>query len=237
MAGRVASLASGEPAALDDRSAAWLRALGSTGTEREQALDDLHGLLLRASRAEVHRRAARQQVCGPELDDLAHQAAADALLAVVAKLGQFQGRSRFTTWAYGFAVLEVASKLRRHWWQQRTASLDARPDDGGADRSSPDPTRVAEWHDMLTALHAAVDTVLTPHQRSVFVPVVLDRVPVAVVVDRTGSSRSALYKTVFDARRKLRTHLEAVGQLPPPGRQRIPAARAPRAHPVGADRK
>ena len=78
---------------------------------------------------------------------------------------------------------------------------------------------------MVRALRTAVDTVLTPHQRTVFVTIVLDHVPLDVVVDRTGSNRNALYKTLFDARRKLRTHLEAVGHLPPSVPAAVPAPR------------
>src|SRR5271154_1433003 len=68
----------------------------------ERALVRLHELLLRAARSELHRRSARTRIVGPELDDLAYQAAADAMVAITAKLGQFRGESRFTTWVYRF---------------------------------------------------------------------------------------------------------------------------------------
>ena len=85
----------------------------------------LHELLLRAARAETRRRGDRLRISGPELDDLAHQAAADAVVAIIAKIGEFRGESRFTTWAYKFVIFEVSGKIARHFWRQRAVPLDA----------------------------------------------------------------------------------------------------------------
>ena len=103
----------------------WVRALSTDGAEREQAAARLHELLLRVARAETRRRGGRLRVSGPELDDLAHQAAADAVIAIIAKIGEFRGDSRFTTWAYKFVMFEVSSKIARHFWRQPTVPLDA----------------------------------------------------------------------------------------------------------------
>ena len=81
---------------LDAESADWLRAFGGTTAQRDQALVRPHELLLRVARAELRRRGGQSPVTGPELDDLAYQAAADALLAITGKLDQFRGESRFT---------------------------------------------------------------------------------------------------------------------------------------------
>jgi RNA polymerase sigma-70 factor (ECF subfamily) len=84
-------------------SEAWLQDLRSVGPARQSATADLHALLLRAARFELgRRRAALSHVRGEELDDIAVQAANDALAAVLAKLDHFRGASRFTTWAYKF---------------------------------------------------------------------------------------------------------------------------------------
>ena len=101
--------------AVDRESAEWLRDL--TGGQREAAQARLHAVLVRIARGEVRRRAGGLQVSGPELDDLIHQAAADALLAIIAKLGQFRGESRFTTWAYKFVIFGVSAKVGRHFWR------------------------------------------------------------------------------------------------------------------------
>ena len=110
---------------LDAESACWVEDLRSSGPARELALARLHALLLRVARSELRRREGRHPVAGPELDDLAHQAADDALVAVMAKLVRFRGESRFTTWAYKFAVLEVSAKLGRHFWQRPAVTLEA----------------------------------------------------------------------------------------------------------------
>ncbi len=87
-------------AEMDPESAEWVRALAGTGPRREAALARLHELLVRIAHGEVRRRGPRLRIAGPELDDLAYQAAADALVAITGKLGHFRGESRFTTWAY-----------------------------------------------------------------------------------------------------------------------------------------
>ena len=111
------------PAAdLDEESAAWLRRLGAEDGERQAAERELHARLVRIALAEVRRRSASTPVTGPELDDVAHQAADDAMLAILAMLGDFRGESRFITWAYRFVILEVSSKLGMHYWRIRRAA-------------------------------------------------------------------------------------------------------------------
>ena len=197
----------------DDETAQWLLALGGAGPARERALARLHGLLLRIARAELGRRAGRHPVTGPELDDLAHQSADDALLAVTAKLGQFRGDSRFTTWAYKFVVLEVSSKLGRHFWQRPAVVLDAEEWDRLPDRFGTSPADHAERQDLVGALRRAVEEELTERQRRVFTAIVVHGVPLDALVVQLGSSRNAIYKTMFDARRKLRAALAAKGYL------------------------
>jgi hypothetical protein len=109
----------GDPARLDAESAEWLQVLADTGPRREAALARLHERLLRIARKEAARRAPRLAISGPELDDVAHQAAADALLAITAKIGQFRGESRFTTWAYKFVVFEVSAKIGHREYSER----------------------------------------------------------------------------------------------------------------------
>jgi RNA polymerase sigma-70 factor (ECF subfamily) len=198
---------------IDPDSAEWMRMLTSTGPERETALARLHGLLLRIARGEIRRRGSQLQIAGPELDDLAHQAAADALLAITAKLGQFRGESRFTTWAYKFAIFEVSTKIGRHFWRHPNVPMDAEDWDRLPDRFGLEPAREAERRDLIRAVRRAVDEELTPRQRQVFVAIVLNGVPLDALVAELGSTRNAIYKTMFDARRKLRAALAANGYL------------------------
>jgi RNA polymerase sigma-70 factor, ECF subfamily len=199
--------------ALDLDSAEWLRALGSTGADREAAMARLHAVLLPVARAAVRRRGAVLRIDGPELDDLAHQATADALLAITRKLGQFRGESRFTTWACKFVIFEVSATFGRHFWRVPGVSLDAEDWDRLPDRFGLNPVRESQTRDLLRALRRAVDECLSERQRRIFVAIVLNGVPLDALVAEMGSNRNAIYKTLFDARRKLRERLVASGHL------------------------
>jgi RNA polymerase sigma-70 factor (ECF subfamily) len=203
------------PARLDPESAEWLRVLAGPGPRREAALARLHEMLLRIAQREVRRRAERLRITGPEVEDLAYQAAADALMAITGKLGQFRGESRFTTWAYRFVILEVSAKLGRHFWHRPDVRLEAEDWDWDRlpGRFGFEPARESEWRDLLAALRRAVDTELTARQREVFVAIVVNDVPLDALALRLGSSRNAVYKMMFDARRKLRAVLAANGYL------------------------
>jgi RNA polymerase sigma-70 factor (ECF subfamily) len=201
------------PPRLDPESAEWVRALGGTGAQREAVLARLHELLLRIALGEVRRRGGQLRISGPELDDLAHQAAADAMLAIVNKVGAFRGESRFTTWAYKFVIFEVSTKIGRHFWRDPPVALGAEDWDRLPDRIGLDPARESQWRDLVAAVRRAVDAELTERQRRVFVALVLDGVPLDALVVELGSNRNAIYKTLFDARRKLRAVLTANGYL------------------------
>jgi RNA polymerase sigma-70 factor (ECF subfamily) len=197
----------------DSESELWVRALSAGGDERERAAGRLHAMLLRVARAETRRRGTRLRVSGPELDDLAHQAAADAVVAVMARVGEFRGESRFTTWAYKFVVFEVSSKIGRHFWQRPQVPLELGDWDRLPDRFGLDPAGEHEWRDLVRALRRAVEEQLTEHQRRIFTAIVVDGVPLDTLAIELGSNRNAIYKTMFDARRKLRARLVADGHL------------------------
>jgi RNA polymerase sigma-70 factor, ECF subfamily len=191
----------------DGESLAWVDALSGTGRRRDEAVEALHALLLRAARFEVGRRGGGRS---GEFDDLATQAADDALMAVMHKLHTYRGDSRFTTWVYKFALLEAAVKVRKHAWRGREVPLEA---DGWArlaDRRS-SPAANAESAELLAAVCDGIAEALTPHQRTVLVAVTLNGVPIDVLADRLGTTRGALYKTLHDARRKLRARLSEHG--------------------------
>ena len=154
-------------AGLDDESADWLRALTAAGACRDDAVRRLHERLLRVVRHAMHRRKSR--IAGTELDDIAHQAAADATMAVLAKLATFRGESRFTTWAYKFVILEVSNKIGRHYWRNPPVSLQDEDWDRLPDRFGIDPSRHAEAAELAAAIRRAVDTTLTERQRRLFV--------------------------------------------------------------------
>jgi RNA polymerase sigma-70 factor, ECF subfamily len=196
---------------LDHESREWLRCLRADGAIRDDAVQRLHALLLRAARFEVaRRRATLPHIRGNDLDDIAVQAADDALMSVLRRLDDFRGLSRFTTWAYKFALLEAAVKLRKRAWQGREIPL---ADDAWSSFSSNElePDAEAEQSELVATLRHAVHEVLTPHQRRVLVALAIDGVPIDVLAERLGSTRGGLYKTLHDARRKLRRYLEESG--------------------------
>jgi RNA polymerase sigma-70 factor (ECF subfamily) len=196
----------------DEASRRWLDGLRSRGPGHDQCVRDLHGLLLRAARREMHRRRAwLGGASGPELDDLAHQAAADALLAIIDNLDSYRGLSRFTTWAYRFVMNHVSVKTRQHLWSGRRVMFDDPDWDRLPDRLLASPQRRTEQRAQLDALRRAVEEKLTARQRDVFVSVALNEVPIDVVALRLDSNRNAIYKTLFDARTKLRASLLEAG--------------------------
>jgi RNA polymerase sigma-70 factor (ECF subfamily) len=200
--------------ALDEASAEWISILSMGGAEREAGLARLHGLLLRVALHELRRREPTSGVGGAELDDLAHQATDDAMLAVLDKLDTFRGESRFTTWVYRFVVLEVSHKLGRHYWRRHaTTALESEDWDRLPDRFGIEPDEHAERVELIAAMRKAIDDTLTDHQRSLFVALVIDGVSLDALVTQLGTTRGAVYKGVFDARRKIRAHLVANGYL------------------------
>jgi RNA polymerase sigma-70 factor (ECF subfamily) len=196
---------------LDAESQEWLRSLRAEDDTREVAIARLHALLLRAARFEIaRRRPTMPHLRGNDLDDIANEAADDALMSVLRRLDDFRGESRFTTWVYKFALLEAAVKLRKRAWQGREIPLEP---EGWELFSSTglQPGAEAEQSELLMTLQTAIAELLTPHQRSVLVALALNAVPIDVLAERLNTNRGALYKTLHDARRKLRKHLDECG--------------------------
>jgi RNA polymerase sigma-70 factor (ECF subfamily) len=199
------------PRADRDEAFDWVMALsGSTG-DREEAIADLHALLLRGARFEfARRRASLPDVGRAEEADLATQAADDALVAILAKLDTFRGASRFTTWAYKFVLLEAGVKARRRAWQGREVSLDDEAWATVADTGS-SAHEVLEHTELMRAIGDAMQTSLTPRQRAVFSALALNDVPIDVLAERLGTTRGALYTALHSARRRLRQALADAG--------------------------
>jgi RNA polymerase sigma-70 factor (ECF subfamily) len=193
----------------DDRSETeeWRRTLTAGGAVQRSAEARLYELLLRVARGEVRRRSGSLPFAGPELDDIAHQAAADAVIGVLRRLHEFRGESRFTTWAYTFAIFEVSTKIGRHFWQRRTLSLDATGWDRLPDRLGITPEEAGAAAELVAALRHGIDTALSRRQREVLLAVVIEGVPLEALAVARRTTRGALYKVLFDARRKLRRYL------------------------------
>lgn len=191
-----------------DDETTWLGPLASTGRAHDDAVAELHGLLLRASRFEVRRRASALGLAADSgLEDIAQQAADDALLAVLSRLESFERRSRFTTWAYKFAIHTAGVAVRRHAWRDRDLAPNASETlEQLADRAQ-DPAEAAQTRELLARIADAIP-LLTPHQRDVLLALAVEGVPIDVLAERLSTNRNALYKTLHDARTRLRRLLD-----------------------------
>lgn len=135
------------------------------------------------------------------------------MLAILGKLAEFRGESRFSTWAYRFVILEVSSKLGRHYWRNPPVTLDAAQWERLPDRVGLDPHQHAEAAGIIAALQDAIETELTAHQRRIFIAIVIDGIPLDALAEKLGMQRNAIYKVIFDARRTIRRALVAKGYL------------------------
>jgi RNA polymerase sigma-70 factor, ECF subfamily len=195
---------------LDRASRRWVEQLHPEHPHHEQAVARLHDLLHRAARHELHRRRPRS-LAGPELDDVAQQCADDAIVNILARVDEFQGLSRFPTWAYKFVIFEVSGKLARHAWRRHPPSTEDLAFDQVPDALGPKPGEQAERRELLATLTKAIDRDLTPRQREVFVAIALNDMSIDVLALKLDSNRNAIYKNLCDARRKLRASLAAAG--------------------------
>ncbi|EMY35882.1 sigma-24 (FecI-like) protein [Arthrobacter crystallopoietes BAB-32] len=204
-------LADADPVRIPDASQGWVDLLSAPGPGHDEALARLHSLLLKAARHQVSRMLA-PTIGSARREELIQQAADEAMVAVLGKLSSFEGRSRFTTWAYKFGILHAAVEVRRTVWRRREVPLDSLPEPAAAGSS---PEQLAEAADFSHAVNIAIDQALTAHQRTVVLALLVDDVPIDVLADRLGTTRNALYKTLHDARGRLRARLTEAGYLEP----------------------
>lgn len=204
----------------DPADARWISDLRDRGPAGVEATRRLRELLLRAARLQVSRLAHQLPAVGAaDREDLAQQAADDAFVAVLRRLDDFEGRSRFTTWVYKFGVHHAGVAVRRQAWRHREVPI---VDSLVVTDPAAGPSGVAEGRELADALRVAIARDLTPHQRRVAIALLVDHVPIDVLAERLGSSRNALYKTLHDARSRLRTALVDSGHLVPPADRRTP---------------
>jgi len=203
----VTATAARSPGRLDPESRAWLTQLHAARAARDAAIGRLHALLLQEARYEIRRRTgALAHPSGRDLEDLAVQAADDALVVILAKLDDFRGDALFSTWARRFAALEVPGEIRRRLGHTREAPSDS--DRWLAERAAyDDPQQLAEVRELARTVGRLIAEELTTHQREVLLAMTIDEVPTDRLAARLHSTPGALYKTLHDARGKLRQEL------------------------------
>jgi RNA polymerase sigma-70 factor, ECF subfamily len=194
-----------------NESEQWVEQLRPGHPRRDQTVAKLHEVLVRVAFHELSRRRGQlRAISGPEFDDVAQQAADDALMKVLAKLDEFRGFSRFTTWAYKFVIFEVSGKVARHAWRRHPPNRTELLFERIPDSLAPRPGDRLEQHEQFKALSAAIAE-LTERQREVFVAIALNEVPIDVLAVQLGTNRNAIYKNLFDARRNLRASMASAG--------------------------
>jgi len=195
----------------------WLRELESAGEDQAAAIAALRAYLLRAALYSLNRSHGDLAYLTPtEIEQLAEDCAQDALLAILKHLREFRGDSKFTTWAYKFAINIALVAARREGWTR--VSLDQLLDNPDLpewpirdERMAIDPDRTALQSEVWAAMREVIDHDLTERQRQVLKAIVFDEAPMDEIVRHLGSNRNAIYKLLHDARRNLKTHLEARG--------------------------
>jgi RNA polymerase sigma-70 factor (ECF subfamily) len=193
-------------------NADWVAALKSGGVEQTAALSDLSTYLRRAAMYALRRhRAAVGSLSSSQVAQLAEDCAQESVVAILAHLDEFRGASRFTTWAFAFAVNAALVVARRERWRQvpleevlEAAGLDPRRRSGEAEIN---PHRRAAEVELMTAVLEAIERDLSERQRSVLRAVVFEEVPLDEVARYWNSNRNAVYKVLHDARRKLKAVL------------------------------
>jgi RNA polymerase sigma-70 factor (ECF subfamily) len=198
-------------------NAEWNIALAGVGDEQAAALADLRTYLLRAALFTLQRSLHYvDHLESSILGELAEDCAQEALMAVLQRLHVFRGESKFTTWAYAFAVNTALVAARR----ERRAPVpldriledtDSPPGPTCDEGSLPDPERHALQTETMAAIQDGIERQLTLKQQQALRALVFEEVPLDEVVRHWGSNRNAVYKLVHDARRKLKAHLMARG--------------------------
>src|SRR5690242_3094194 len=136
----------------DPESAAWIRALSPGSPDFEAACRKLYATLIKIARRETLRRSPALRLTGPELEDLAHQAAADALMRITRKIGEFRGDAQFKTWAFKFVILEVSTKVGRHFWRDHRVCPDGGETDRAPAAAGDEPLHQVEAGELRAAL-------------------------------------------------------------------------------------
>ena len=189
----------------------WLAELRGPG--REGALADLRSLLVRGLRYAL---ADRSSATEADLEDFAQ----DALLKILDGLDSFRGESRFTTWATKIAVYVAFTELRRRRWQDVSLQdLITQYDNGDftpavLTDSAPTPEQQATQQMLLEMVQRLISEELTERQRTAMMAVMMGGMPMEEVARRMGTNRNALYKLLYDARRRLKKRMMAQGLSP-----------------------
>lgn len=195
----------------------WVQALTGANPLQVEALSELRELLLRAALYTLATHVDDLRARTPdERLALAEDCAQEATLAVLSRIGDFRGDSKFTTWAYKFGINVALARARRERW--KGASLDSLSEEEDTDwlerkigAGVVDSEAAALRSEVAGMIQDVINTELTERQRQVLHWIAFDDVPMDVVVERLETNRNAVYKLLHDARLKVKRRLSTHG--------------------------
>ncbi|HWT32471.1 MAG TPA: sigma-70 family RNA polymerase sigma factor [Microbacterium sp.] len=196
----------------------WVGALSGPEPARAEAVRRLHALMVRAARFTLSRTGEASRLGRARAEVVVQSSADDAVIAVLARLSTFEGRAKFTTWAYKFAIFHTATAVRRELWSRTEIDLTAIPEPAAL---TANPLEQLEASALADAVRRGIAESLTPHQQRILIAIAVEGIPVDVIADRLGTTRNTVYKTLHDARRRLRADLTAQGYLPAPAHEEV----------------
>lgn len=194
----------------------WLTDLRSAGEQRENALAELHAIVLKGLPYALSQWLSPDD---PRFEPLAEEATQETLLRVLDNLDTFQGRSQFTTWVHKIAIRVALTELRRKRWENVSLDELVERDPGPASSrlmadDAPSPENITEGADMLDLVRRIINEELTDRQRQAMMAIVVHGVPLEEVARRMGTNRNALYKLMHDTRLRLKQRLAREGLTP-----------------------
>lgn len=179
-------------------------------------MEELRRWLSRRLLFYLRSRSDLSSLADSELEDLAGDFVQEALLQIQDKLHQFEGRSKFTTWAGKIAVHQALAELRRARW--RDFSLEDLMGDTeftpsflvqGAGPGQPE--QMALRSGALQAVADVINQELSERQRAALIALTVQGVSMQVVAEQMGTNSNALYKVLHDARKRLKARLAERG--------------------------
>ncbi|WP_417850950.1 RNA polymerase sigma factor [Thalassoglobus sp.] len=184
----------------------WVERLNSESTNRDEAITQLRAILIRG----LQKALSSKGVDNAFVEDITQ----DALLRILDSLETFEGRSRFTTWAMAIAIRTAVSEMRRRHFKDVSLEQVINHDDGQVvELEDSDTVTVSATLDkeiLYANLRRLIESDLTQHQQTV-IRALLGGMPVETIADRLGTNRNAVYKTMHDARIKLKRAFESSG--------------------------
>ncbi len=190
--------------------------LRSEGPEQQEAINDLREYLMRAVLYFFTQNPGELRgLAREEIQQVAEDLAQDALLTVLNHVDEFRGESKFTTWAYRFAINMSLVEARRQRWKnvslENMLSKTEVPAFQVEDKNAADPDLAARQQEIWRVVRQAIDQDLTPRQREILMAIAFEDIPMEIVTEQFHMNRNAVYKMLHDARAKLKKSLEEKG--------------------------